>query len=144
MLPFQVPALRERPEDIALLSDYFLRKFCSSFSKELKGFSSEATDFLIKRPWRGNVREFENLVQRAVLLCKEDLIGVQDFMLDDQASPEMVPSGIKEMEKDLILKTLRETNGNKAKAAKLLGVTARTIRNKLEEYGKDFPAVGKN
>ena len=65
-------------------------------------------------------------------------------MLDDQASPEMVPSGIKEMEKDLILKTLRETNGNKAKAAKLLGVTARTIRNKLEEYGKDFPAVGKN
>ena len=145
VMPLHVPPLRDRREDIPLLADHFLRKFSGLFGKDLQGFKAEALDFLERRLWRGNIREFENTIQRAALLCREELIGVEDFMLDEspglQAGSGQVNSGtgIREMEKDLILKTLKETDGNKAKAARILGVSVRTIRNKLSEYGKNFP-----
>ena len=140
VFPLNVPPLRERAEDIPLLADYFLKKFSNMPGKAIKGFSSEAMNLLKKRHWRGNIRELENTVQRAVLLCREEIIEVNDFMLEGDSSqhPES-QSGIREMEKDLIFKTLKEMDGNKTKAAKMLGVSVRTIRNKLNEYGKNFP-----
>jgi two-component system response regulator FlrC len=142
VLPLHVPPLRERTEDIPLLSEYFLRKFTGIFGKEIKGYSEEAREFLEKRQWRGNIREFENTVQRAVLLCAGELIGLPDFMIEEGAVPvQNNAHGIKEMEKDLILRTLENTGGNKTKAAKILGVSVRTIRNKLNEYGKFFPVT---
>ena len=142
VFPLQIPSLRDRPEDIPLLAEYFLKKFTSQFGKEISGFSDEAVQFLRNRQWRGNIREFENTIQRSVLLCTGGAVRVNDFMIDeesDAAEPAPAGAGLKDMEKDLIFRTLKDTGGNKTRAAKILGVSVRTIRNKLHEYGKDFP-----
>ncbi|KWT85144.1 sigma-54-dependent Fis family transcriptional regulator [Candidatus Magnetominusculus xianensis] len=146
VFPLHVPPLRERPEDIALLSDYFIRKFSALLNKEAKRLSDSALNFLLRNQWRGNIRELENTVHRAVLLSRNQEIDISDFMLEEQPSarrvdlsPDNNKRGIKEMERDLIMKTLKDVNGNKTKAAKILGVNVRTIRNKLSEYGKFFP-----
>ncbi len=139
VFPLHVPPLRERPDDIKLLSMHFLKKFSTINSKDINGLTGDAVGFLEGRQWRGNVRELENTIQRAVLLCKGDLIDVGDFMMYDESFPSADQQGrIKDMEKDLILKTLKNVNGNKTKAAKILGVSVRTIRNKLNEYGSEL------
>jgi two-component system response regulator FlrC len=141
VFPMQVPPLRERQEDIPILADFFLKKYPPAQDRHIKGFTNEAMDLLRKRQWRGNIRELENTMQRAVLLCRDEMIDVHHFMFTDmpgEMSPE-VQGGIRDMEKDLIMKTLKEMDGNKTKAAKALGVSVRTIRNKLNEYGKNFP-----
>ncbi|MBF0569018.1 MAG: sigma-54-dependent Fis family transcriptional regulator, partial [Nitrospirae bacterium] len=147
VFPLHVPPLRERPEDISLLSEYFVKKFSALLNKEVKGLTEDALSFLLRNEWRGNIRELENALHRAVLLSRGQLIDISDFMLDEP-TPVLKTSlpaddnskrGIKEMERDLIMKTLRDVNGNKTKAAKILGVNVRTIRNKLSEYGKNFP-----
>jgi DNA-binding NtrC family response regulator len=139
VFPIKVPPLRERLEDIAFLSTQFAEKFSVAAGKKVKGFSDDAMDLLKKRLWRGNVRELENVVQRAVFLCRDELIGTGDFMLEDAVAKEVANGRIKDMEKELILQTLKEVKGNKTKAAKVLGVSVRTIRNKLHEYGQNFP-----
>jgi len=142
VFPILLPPLRERPEDIRLLSGHFAEKFAKELNKTLSGFSDEAVEFLRTRRWKGNIRELENAVHRAVLIARGELIGVEDFMLEGNVSQGAVNEGsIKDMEMDLIAKTLETTNGNKTQAARLLGVSVRTIRNKLNGYGKKFPAV---
>jgi two-component system response regulator FlrC len=142
VFPLLLPALRERPSDIKILSDHFAGKFALELNKVISGFTDEAVEFLMAMPWKGNIRELENVIQRAVLMAGSDLIGVDDFMVEDNLThcPAAVGS-IKDMEMDLILKTLEETNGNKSRAAKVLGVSVRTIRNKLNGHGKKIPAV---
>ena len=142
VFPLQLPPLRERPDDVKLLSDHFAGKFALELNKAISGFTEEAIAFLISRPWKGNIRELENVIHRAVLMAGSDVIGVDDFMIEDNVAHS--PSGggsIKDMEMELILKTLEETNGNKSRAAKVLGVSVRTIRNKLSGHGKKIPAV---
>ena len=142
VFPVQLPPLRERPEDIKLLADHFVGKFAIELNKTFTGFTEEAVEFLKTRTWKGNIRELENAVHRAVLIARNTLIDVEDFMLEEDVSYGTVNNGrIKDMEMDLILKTLENTKGNKTRAAKLLGVSVRTIRNKLNGYGKNFPAV---
>ena len=142
VFPVQLPPLRERPEDIKLLADHFVGKFAIELNKTFTGFTEEAVEFLKTRKWKGNIRELENAVHRAVLIARNTLIDVEDFMLEEDVSHGTVNNGrIKDMEMDLILKTLENTKGNKTRAAKLLGVSVRTIRNKLNGYGKNFPAV---
>ncbi len=132
--------LRERLEDIPVLAEHFVKKFASQLNKNIEGFKNSAIEFLSAKQWRGNIRELENAVHRAVLITKSGLIGVDDFMFDENISHDLTPNrNIKHMEMELILKTLKDTKGNKAKTAKLLGVSVRTIRNKLNEYGKNFP-----
>jgi DNA-binding NtrC family response regulator len=145
VFPLKVPPLRERPEDIAALTAHFIERFSAPAGKNIRGCSDEATAMLKGRPWRGNVRELENVIQRAVLLCERDLIEPCDLMVDDAAGDEQGANGkIKDMEKELILKTLKEVQGNKTRAAQILGVSVRTIRNKLDEYGKNFPGCEKS
>jgi two-component system response regulator FlrC len=146
VFPLKVPPLRERPEDIAALTAHFIKRFSAPAGKSIRGCSDEAAAMLKGRPWRGNVRELENVIQRAVLLCERDLIEPCDLMVDDAAGgDEQGANGkIKDMEKELILKTLKEVQGNKTRAAQILGVSVRTIRNKLDEYGKNFPGCEKS
>jgi len=140
VFPLRVPPLRERPEDIPLLAEHFIRNFSAVAGKTIRGCSEEVIADLQQMPWRGNVREFENVLQRAVFLCSSDTVGRGDLMVD-HAGPHPVGANgkLKDMEKDMIMKTLKEVNGNKAKAAKLLGVSVRTVRNKLSEYGQKLP-----
>jgi DNA-binding NtrC family response regulator len=140
VFPLYIPPLRERPDDIALLSDHFLKKFSGVLGKNIHGFTSPAMDFLMAKPWRGNIRELQNTIHRSVHLSKGDLIDITDFMIEAESAPSpSSPGKIKDLEKDMILKTLKEVNGNKTQAARILGVSVRTIRNKLHEYGNFFP-----
>jgi transcriptional regulator with PAS, ATPase and Fis domain len=142
VFPLNLPPLRERPEDIKLLADHFIKKFSFQLKKKVSGFTEDTINFLMQRQWKGNIREFENVIQRAVLIARSDMLGVDDFILDRNQPQGQVQNGsLKDMEMDMILKTLEDTKGNKTRAAGLLGVSVRTIRNKLNEYGKDFPAV---
>lgn len=142
VFPFNLPSLRERPEDILLLSEHFAQKFAVQMNKDIKGFTSEAEDVLLQRPWKGNIRELENAVQRSVLIARSEFIGIDDFMFEGHVQGSIPANGsLKDMEMEMIMKTLEETRGNKTMAARILGVSVRTIRNKLNEYGKNFPAV---
>jgi two-component system response regulator FlrC len=140
VFPIKVPPLRERPDDIALLAVHFIEKFSGISGKAIKGMNTGAINLLRGKQWRGNVRELENVIQRAVFLCKGADIGIDDLLLEDASVTEGISGKIRDMEKELILQTLKDMHGNKSKAANILGISVRTIRNKLHEYGKNFPA----
>jgi DNA-binding NtrC family response regulator len=141
VFPIKLPALRERPEDIPFLARHFMKKFSAYEGKEIDDLSENAISILKNKQWRGNVRELENVIQRAVFLSKGKLINSEDLFLEDVTTKTAVNGNLKNMEKELILQTLKDVSGNKTKAAKVLGVSVRTIRNKLNEYGKNFPAM---
>lgn len=134
VFPIKLPPLRERPADIPLLAAYFAEKFSAAEEKTIRGFTAEGIELLKNRPWRGNIRELENVIRRAVLLCSGDAIGADALLFDDPQASDGYNGKIWDMEKELILRTLKEVDGNKTRAAELLGVTVRTIRNKLNEY----------
>ena len=132
-----VPPLRERPEDIPGLAAHFLRKYGRKMSKHIEGFTSEAMEKLINYSWPGNVRELENVVERAVILCDAERIGVQDLSITSMPpmkEPGANPS-LEEMEKDYILRVLKEANGNQSKASQILGIDRKTLYLKLKKYG---------
>ena len=134
VFPLRLPPLRERPDDIVLLAIHFMEKYAAAAGKDIRGFSEEGLKVIKARPWNGNVRELENAIQRAVFLCGGAVIDRDDFMLEEADSLTSSAGKIKDMEKDLILQTLKGVSGNKTRAAKILGVSVRTIRNKLNEY----------
>lgn len=144
VIPFNLPPLRKRRDDIPFLTSYFIEKYNRIDSRSVKGLTEKAIQMLIQMPWKGNVRELENKIERAILMCKGDLIDEKDLMLDrsrkgqpedaDYYFPSSIP--LKEMEKKAILETLDHTNGNRTHAAEKLGISVRTLRNKLNEYRK--------
>lgn len=139
VFPLKVPPLRERPEDVILIATHFMDKFSAEAGKKLSGFTEETLKTLKNCQWRGNIRELENVIQRAVFVCGKEMINTTDLMLESTASQQTGEGKIRDMEKELIMKTLKDVNNNKTKAAKILGVSVRTIRNKLNEYGQKFP-----
>ena len=141
VIPITIMPLRERKEDIPLLVEHFLkRNGANGGSGREISISQEAQALLLKYDWKGNVRELENFIERAALVSGGDVIEPRHFFLDGAVKPQLesreVPVGstLKEMEKQLILKTLDEVSGNRTHAAKVLGVSIRTLRNKLNEY----------
>jgi DNA-binding NtrC family response regulator len=140
VIPFHVPPLRERNDDIPLLARFFVEKYNRLEKRSVKGLTDEAVDCLVQMPWRGNVRELENTLARAVLLCKGERIEKKDLSLDRQdgagegAPPSFAGVSLKEIEKKTILHALDRTNGNRTHAAEILGISVRTLRNKLNEY----------
>ena len=143
VIPLHLPPLRERKDDIPLLAEHFIKKYCELDNRSVKGLKDEAIASLVQMTWKGNVRELENIIERAVLMCKEDLISNKDlFLSEENKQPDFVtqriaPSvSLKEMEKKVILNTLDHTNGNRTHAAEILGISVRTLRNKMNEYRK--------
>jgi DNA-binding NtrC family response regulator len=141
VIPFHLPLLRERPDDIPLLADYLIEKYNRIDGKDVKGLTEEAMGLLMQMPWKGNVRELENIIERAVLMRKEGFIGKehlhrnQDGWQPEGAGSPFIPSlPLKEMEKRVIFHALDKTNGNRTHAAQMLGISVRTLRNKLNEY----------
>ena len=141
VIPINISLLEDRKEDIPLLVDHFIAKYNRENSKQIAGLDSTALRLLMKYHWPGNVRELENLVERAVVTSKFQVLSEDDFPADlalgpiaDELPSLRVPMKLEEGSKYLILKTLEKFNGNKTKAAEALGITTRTIRNKLAEY----------
>ncbi len=135
-----VPPLRERPEDIPLLAQHFLRRFAAKNHRELDGFTEAALRCLRDYGWPGNVRELEHAVERGVILARGRLLDVADLpeavtQSQPAARGVTIPIGmpLDEVEQRLIDETLRQTKGDKELAAKLLGIASRTIYRKLKE-----------
>ena len=137
-----IPALRERAEDIPLLAQHFLEAFALKNRKEVKGFTPQAMDRLIRYAWPGNVRELMNAVERAVVMTRGEFLTEEDVSLIPTAAmpePEHPPAAgarpLEEVEKATILITLKAADGNKSEAARRLGITRRTLHKKLKAYG---------
>jgi two-component system response regulator HydG len=139
-----MPPLRDRPEDVPLLVEHFLRGFAPAGSKPKK-MSPKAMRLAMDYAWPGNVRELENAIQRAVVLSRGETIFPEHLPAKVQAvadgRPEDAPRAgktIREVERDTIVKALRETDGNRTHAAKILGISRRTLQNKIKEYEIDL------
>ncbi len=135
VVPIHLPPLRERKEDILPLANLFLQKFCRENHKPLKRISEKAAQKLQEYHWPGNVRELANLIERTVVLDFEDLIEPEHLYLEIATQkPKFSGCSLHEMEKKLILDTLEANHQNRTRAAALLGISIRTLRNKLQEY----------
>ncbi len=141
VVPLKLIPLRERQDDIPLLAEYFMNRFCQDNSRSFVNIDTTTMTLLQKYRWPGNIRELGNIIERSCLICQGDTLLPTHLFFDEEPFPsgkkEATLSGtIYEMEKELILKTLEEVNGNKTKAADSLGISIRTLRNKLNEYNE--------
>jgi DNA-binding NtrC family response regulator len=169
VIPLTLPPLRERGQDVLRLTRFFLHKFAAVYSMPESELSPEAEKWLLGHEWPGNVRELQNLMERAVLLSGSGPVRPGHFLLDSEemildgdegaSSPEQAGADrteerdqeqrdddhqimpLQEMEKRMILKSLDQTAGNRTRAAELLGISVRTLRNKLNEYRQDGLSV---
>jgi two-component system response regulator HydG len=148
VMPLNAPPLRDRQEDIPLLAQHFLEKFSEKNRKDVKGFVPLAMDMLLNYNWPGNVRELENAMERAVILLSGEHITEKQLPLNiTEKYPDLERSAtalvqamdgtrsLGDIEKEAILATLKASNGNKAEAARRLGITRKTLHNKLKNYG---------
>ena len=142
VIAIHLPPLRERKEDIPGLMDHFLKRFATENGRNITGFTPDARELFMDYPWPGNVRELQNAIERAVVLSSERILGPENFAFQHNG-PRRSSAGelalspgttVAEMEKALIFKTLDACGQNRTQAAKLLGISVRTMRNKLKEY----------
>jgi DNA-binding NtrC family response regulator len=154
----KIPPLRERPADIAELAQFFVQKYSAANGVPVRALSADARRALALNPWRGNVRELENTLHRAVLLSTGPEIDADAILSPDgnrldaghgsaavahaamaaeQVTRNLVGRTVAEVERDLILETLKHCLGNRTHAANILGISIRTLRNKLNEYAAD-------
>ena len=144
-----LPPLRGRPGDIELLAHHYLRKFAAENGRPVRGIADEAMAWLKAQEWRGNVRELKNSLERAVLVSSQPTLDLAEFSASPGSAKEPDNGGmeppslcLKDMEERFISKALEKTQGNRTHAAKILGISIRTLRNKLNEYKRGFPAEG--
>ena len=146
VVPLVIPPLRERKDDIPMLARYFLKKYNAMNGRRMNRVADETMARLLSYHWRGNVRELENVVERAVLLGDGDVMLPEHLMLETVGGQEgrqmQIRAGmsVREMEKNLICQTLKSVNDNRTQAAELLGISIRTLRNKLKEYRENVGA----
>ena len=129
-----VPPLSECEEDILPLAEFFMRHFSGEYRKPVRGFNSLAAVSLQKYPWPGNIRELRNCIRRAVLLSADGWISPEELNLDLTVGREETASILEEKEKQLLLRTLEEAEGNRARAARMLGFSRTSLYEKLRNY----------
>ncbi|MBN1827072.1 MAG: sigma-54-dependent Fis family transcriptional regulator [Candidatus Eisenbacteria bacterium] len=145
VVPIHIPPLRARVEDLPILASYFIDLFNRELSKNIRGLSPNARTRLQQYSWPGNIRELRNVIERAILLESEDLIllehlpleisaGMADMLDADDKDEEFVPITLSEAERRQILLTIEWARGNKTKAARTLGISRQTLREKLRQY----------
>ncbi|MGC8605233.1 MAG: sigma 54-interacting transcriptional regulator, partial [Desulfomonilaceae bacterium] len=148
VVQIEIPPLRERREDIIPLTEYFLNYYYEKNRRHLRGFSPRAIDALLRYPWPGNINELKNLVEHSVILASGEYIQFQqipesirsyvhDPFSDKSGSNIGFGTTLREMEQRLIMITLEHNDGNRTRTAVDLGITRRTLQNKLKEYGID-------
>jgi two-component system response regulator AtoC len=145
VLPIMLPPLRERPEDIPLLSQHFIDRFNISLDKEIKGITPAAMSLLLKHNWPGNVRELENVIERGVVLAEDSLLLPENFpselgeeskmgKMDDWFDGYSLKAAQKILEKKIITKALKTTNGNRTQAARILEISHPSLLSKIKAY----------
>jgi DNA-binding NtrC family response regulator len=152
VVPIAVAPLREHPEDVPLLAEDFMRRFGRKHGVHVRGFSEDGLRVMRAHSWPGNVRELQNVVERAVILCGESGVLEPEHLglaLGGAMSPAGATAGnseagsdlatLAELEKRHILAMVNHCKGNRTQAAKMLGVSIRTLRNKLHEYDGTGP-----
>jgi len=142
VVPITIPSLRNKKEDIPLLAEHFLKMYTEKNNTDIKTIDPRVMDALVRYPWPGNVRELENIVERMVIMSRGDRILFEDLPPDfktlqngEEEGSNLIGSSLKEIEREVILKTLEQTKGNRTRAALVLGVTRKTLQNKIKEYG---------
>src|SRR6059036_270714 len=146
VMALELPPLRERPEDVARLAEHFVRRFSADYGWSATTLTVAACDRLRAHSWPGNVRELENTLHRAVIEARGSAIDVAHLALDT-AMLAPIASGVlagrswNQVERELIMSTLARVNGNRKRAAQLMGMGERTLRNRLREYRLDGVAV---
>ena len=137
VIPIFVPPLRAREDDIPLLASYFLQKFSQEKGKEVTSISPEVMEILLAHSWPGNVRELENVIEHAIIIAKQEKIlpkNLPQYLLQ-QPLPTKQLISLQDHEKNLIMKTLEETNWNKHQTAKKLKINRSTLYGKMKRYG---------
>ena len=142
VIQLEIPALRERPKDIEVLAFHFLNHYCAQFGKENMELTIDARQKLLKHTWSGNVRELQNVIQRAVLLTAGRSITANDLPIEAEKGVNAtewvghLPIGrsMRDVETHFILETLKHHQGNRTHAARTLGISLRTLRNKINEF----------
>jgi len=145
VIPIRVPSLRERPEDIPLLAAHFLKKYGGINHREFSHIAEKGLDFLKMKPWKGNVRELENYMERTSILSEGPIVELEDFLMFEDEVDHIPASSIQDrlfegnprleqIEKEYILKIYRECGGDKDEAAEILGISKRTLYRKLSKY----------
>jgi transcriptional regulator with GAF, ATPase, and Fis domain len=141
VVTIQLPPLRERREDLSPLIDHFVRAFAEKNGKSIRGLTREAREALLRYDYPGNVRELENVIERAVVLTRDDVIGVADLplIIDAQAAEAEGGAGlvaaVEGLERRMIKEALAKADGVQTRAAELLGIGERVLRYKLRKYG---------
>ncbi len=150
-----IPPLRERIEDIPLLCNHFINQLNKELKKDIKGVTQDVLELFMRLPWEGNVRELKNVIERAYIMAKGDFIEIGDIPLEyreykkdneeieitgknskiDNMIEDETPTTLQELEKRYIAKVLKMTSGNRSKAAKILGLSRRSLYRKLKKYG---------
>ncbi len=138
-ISLDVPPLRERREDILPLANSFLQRFAAQANRPLRGFSQSAQDLLKSHEWPGNVRQLQNEIQRAVLMCDENVVEARDLSISTTTAittdeEEANLTIMEAMERNTIIQMLQETGGNKLETAKRLGIGRQTLYNKIKAY----------
>ena len=132
----EIPALRERPEDIIPLAERFITRFCKQYGKSPLRLDNAAREKLMLHPWFGNIRELEHAIEKAVIICDGTFLSAGLFQLQRRnETPEMPVSTLEDMEKQMIRRTLDKCGGNLSAVASQLGITRQTLYNKMKKYG---------
>jgi two-component system NtrC family response regulator len=132
-----LPPLRERKEDLRILIDHFIDKFAAENGKNIQGLTAEARDLLLKYDYPGNVRELENIMERAVVIARDQYITINDLPFNENTKKILsghLRESVEELEKQLIVESMEETQDNQTKAAEILGISERMLRYKLKKY----------
>ncbi|MEW6109666.1 MAG: sigma-54 dependent transcriptional regulator [Nitrospirota bacterium] len=135
VIPLKISPLRERPEDIPFIADFILKDIVQAINKRgIKGFSEESLGRLSSYPWPGNVRELRNVIERAAILCQDEKISLNHLNLSDELVSGGRPLSLREAEEAHIKQILKLTDGNRTKAAKILGIARSTLNEKIKIY----------
>ncbi len=145
VIPIQIPPLRERRDDIAPLVEHFIAKHAAAEGRKIKGMSGEARKLIMEYAWPGNVRQLESAIERAILLAETDRIEVEDLPFEIRQASEpstnfvfkLPPEGIsfEDLERSLIIQAMEQSSWNITRAAKLLGLSFRTLQYRLDKFG---------
>ena len=136
VIEIHLPPLRQRKEDIPLLANYFLKRAAASYKRTVNGINPKAVESLVRHSWQGNVRELQNVIERAVVLCSGDELQEHDLQMQHVRESDLLESGLTlgDFERKLVERTLKEMKGNRTQTAEKLGVSLRWLQYRLKEW----------